>query len=844
MSLLIPHAPAPAPEVAAPIFALAPHGTATAVVHDGRAISYAELDRLSADFARTHYGSSARRLVLIEAANDVATVVAYLAALNHGHVALMAPAGSDTTDVVSTYDPDVVVGTTVTQRRRGTRHGLHPDLALLLSTSGSTGSPKLVRLSRENLTSNADAIADYLGLRADDRAITSLPLHYCYGLSVLHSHLVRGAGVVLTDLSVVDECFWALCRRERVTTLSGVPYTFDLLDHSGFADRDPGSLRRITQAGGRLRPEKVREYAAGCAGRGIDFFVMYGQTEATARMAYLPPDLAATHGDAAGVAIPGGHLRIDPVAGEPDGVGEVVYAGPNVMLGYAHTADDLALGREVHELRTGDLGEFRDGLLHVVGRRNRHAKVFGLRIDLDRVEAQLSRPAHVVAGQDSLTVIGVHDEMPCLASEIAALCQLPTSAVRWVRVSQVPLKPNGKPDLQTLGELAAREQAQVADAGSLADQVRRHFGLVLGVAAPADDATFASLGGDSLSYAELATRLEGCLPGGLPADWHQRTLAELSRPARAGRRRLVRQDTTIALRALAILLIMGSHVELFDIMGGAHLLLAVAGFNFARFALGGPAPGRLRRTIASLATVVVPSTLWIGGVALMNGTYDWPTAVYLNGLLGADHWTEDWQFWFLEALVWPTLAAAFLLSRRAVAAWERAHPFALAVGVVAATAVVRYATVGLEAGAVERYAVRTTAMFFALGWAVARATTLRERLVVSALTLALVPGFFGMAEREAVIVVGILAILWWQTVPVPRALSRVTGHLATYSLCIYVTHWVVYPPLEADHPVLAVLASVAVGTAYGVLMLPVQRRVSRVIRRAGETRCTADPVRP
>ncbi|RYI97112.1 MAG: AMP-dependent synthetase, partial [Actinomycetales bacterium] len=212
---------------------------------------------------------------------------------------------------------------------------LHPDLRLLLSTSGSTGSPKLVRLSRENLTSNAHAIADYLDLHGDDRAITSLPLHYCYGLSVLHSHLVRGAGVVLTDLSVVDECFWDLCRRARVTTLSGVPYTFELLHRSGFAEREPGSLRRVTQAGGRLRPEAVREYADTCATRGIDFFVMYGQTEATARMAYLPPALAAAHPDAAGIAIPGGHLRIDSVPDQPADVGEVVYSGPNVMLGYA-----------------------------------------------------------------------------------------------------------------------------------------------------------------------------------------------------------------------------------------------------------------------------------------------------------------------------------------------------------------------------------------------------------------------------------------------------------------------------------------------------------------------------
>ncbi len=823
MSLLLPPTldrPAATP---VPVFDIARHGEARALTDGTRDLTYAELSRRTHRFATDHLSPHTRQLVLLEMTNTIDSVVAYLATLNSGHVALLVPPGNhdQTAGLIDAYHPDVVVGRSVVRRRTASSHDLHPDLALLLSTSGSTGSPKLVRLSRDNLVTNARSIADYLALRVDDTAITSLPLHYCYGLSVLHSHLVTGAKVVLSDLSVVDECFWRLMDTERVSTLSAVPYTVELLNSSGFGDRATPHLRRITQAGGRLAPEVVRELARKGQAQGFDLFVMYGQTEATARMTYLPPDLAETHSDAVGRAIPGGELRIDG--------GEVVYSGPNVMLGYAETTTDLALGRTVTELRTGDLGEIRDGLLHITGRANRVAKVFGSRIDLGQVEAALSRPAFLLAGHDRLTVVGTHETMPCLAAEVATTCHLPTSAVAWQRVEEIPLTSAGKPDLTAMAALSA-----VGVEAARPNSVAGHFATVLGVPTPRNSDTFAGLGGDSLSYVELATRLETCLPGGVPPDWHTRTIGELSqtRTTRPG----TRQDTSITLRALAILLIIGSHVELFDLMGGAHVLLAVAGFNFARFCLAGDRGSVLRRGLASLSTIVVPTSLWILGAAAVNGTYDVRTAFYLNTWFGGPGWSPDWQFWFMDALIWSTLAALTLASWRPASALERRTPFGFALAVLAVTAAVRFLSIGVEADPMQRYQVHVVAMFFALGWLAAQARASSQKLVVTAASLLLVPGFFGQPDREALIVVGLNLLLWLPTVPLPRLLARASGHVATYSLCIYVTHWLVYPHLEVDHPVMAVAASVAVGTAYGLLMRPVQRRVSRLIRRADETR--------
>ena len=275
---------------------------------------------------------------MLETRNDISTLVHYLGALADDHVVLPVAAGRGHSAVLASYDPDVVVdGTGVHERRQGSAHRLHPDLAVLLSTSGSTGSPKLVRLSRCNLVANATSIAEYLDIRETDRAATTLPMSYCYGLSVIHSHLLRGAGLILTDRSIVDDEFWTLFRRHRGTSFAGVPYTFEMLERIGFDGIDLPDLRYVTQAGGRLTPERVRSFAALGERKGWQLFVMYGATEATARMAYLPPELAQSRPASIGRPVPGGSFTIDPLDdwSDPD-VGELVYHGANVMMGYAH----------------------------------------------------------------------------------------------------------------------------------------------------------------------------------------------------------------------------------------------------------------------------------------------------------------------------------------------------------------------------------------------------------------------------------------------------------------------------------------------------------------------------
>ncbi|MPZ63078.1 MAG: AMP-binding protein [Propionibacteriales bacterium] len=810
-------------------FGLGQDGDQAALVSATGTVTYAELlDRVRSFMRRL---GTTRRLVLIEAGNDVPSVVAYLAALAGGHPALLVEPGRSERhrDLIDVYGPDVLVraGTgSLIERRPGTAHDLHPDLALLLSTSGSTGSPKLVRLSRDNLVANAASIAEYLRLRPDDRATTSLPLHYCYGLSVLNSHLLAGAGVVLTELSVVDECFWELFRSARATSLAGVPYTFDLLEASGFATRELPSLRYVTQAGGRMAPERVTHFARLGRERGWDLYVMYGQTEATARMAWLSPELAEQHPSTIGVPVPGGRFRLSAVPEARDvhgpDVGELVYEGPNVMLGYAREPADLARGRDCAALHTGDLGRLtRHGLWEVVGRRDRIAKVFGLRLDLDRVEQLLrarNLPARCVGLDDELWVFSdrprTRDRLRAAASESTGL---PASAIRVERLEAMPLTRAGKVDYAVLAEqgrrLRDRPSTGVRAGPVTATDIRDLYAMLLG----RPDATvldsFVALGGDSLSYVELSVRL-GRRLGALPANWHMLSPEELVVAARP-RRRGVTVETSVLLRAVAIVLIVASHADVIAVMGGAHLLLAVAGYNFARFRL--PTSGlraRVRGVLSSVAQLAVPSMLWIGGVALVAGTYQPATALLLNGVLGSDGWTDDWQMWFLEALAWTLFGAAVLLAVPAFDRVERRAPFATALTLLAGTVLLRFLWTGLTAGPTERYTVGLVLWCFALGWAVAVARTRMQRLAVVVAVFVATLGFFGDLKRELLVVAGVLVLLVGRSVVLPRFAAGAVATVASASLYVYLTHWQVYPELEAaGHPYVAVLASLAAGIA-------------------------------
>lgn len=808
---------------------LSRHGHCPAALTAEGVLTYAELEARVRD--ATELLGPDRRLILLRAQNSVEALVVYLAALRGGHPVLLTD-GKDTAGadrLIAVYDPDVIAGDTgdIHERRALSVHELHPDLAVLLSTSGSTGSPKLVRLSHQNLQSNAYAIAAYLRLTPEDRAITGLPMQYSYGLSVLNSHLEVGASLVFTDLSVVDRCFWELFRSTGVTGFAGVPHTFDLLDRVGFEAMSLPTLRYLTQAGGKMSPTAVRRYAGLGARDGWDLFVMYGQTEATARMAYLPPQLASAYPETIGVPIAGGAFAVD----RPDeaGVGELVYRGDNVMLGYAESPADLALGATLSELRTGDLGRVtEDGLYQVVGRTSRFVKVFGLRIDLDEVERRVAEHGLTAActGDDGTVTVAVEGAANLsLAAEIISreLGLLP-SRVRVLATDRLPRLPGGKPGYMTVRAMhAGPASGRPRDGDPDRDPstaVRDVFLEVLGVE-PLGDDSFVSLGGDSLSYVEMSVCLEEAL-GALPRDWQTTPVRDLVPQARR-RGFMARTDASALVRAISIVLIVGTHSKLWQLTGGAHALLVVAGFNFARFQL------RSKSALASVARVAIPGMCWIGLVAAVSDKYGWPNALLVNGLVGRPQ--DQWGYWFLEALIQILLPLTAVLAVPAVSRFEQRRPFAVPLVAVVFGLLFRFDLIELSSTfPISR--PHEVFWLFALGWAAARANSRRARVVVSAVALAALPGFFDTAGRALIVLAAVVLVTWVSVIPTPRPIQRLVAPLAGASLYIYLTHFQVYPPLQRLHsPLFAVVGSLVVGIVAWALARRVIDRCEGALRR-------------
>ncbi|WP_327000298.1 AMP-binding protein [Dactylosporangium sp. NBC_01737] len=391
-------------------------------------------DRLTAAVAATAAQLPATGVVVCPIGANTPSVLRYLAAVAAGRPALVC-------------DPNAAAGLTA---RFGSAADVHPDLALMLATSGSTGAPRLVRQSGAAVTAAATAIVKALHIGADDVAVTSLPLFHTLGLSVLHSHLLAGATVVLEPRGVLDTAFWASVERHRVTTITGVPHTFELLARLPWEPANTPSVRSLAVSGGRLRDTLVTRFAAAAAAHGGAFFAMYGQTEAGSRICVLPPEHLPAKAGCVGPPVDG--MRLTVTAG-----GEVVCESAAVMLGYADTAEDLARGDDLRGvLHTGDRGRLdADGHLWLSGRLNRIGKAYGVRVDLDAVEhaAAALAPAAALAGDDrillwceGLTAAGAKDVAALVGRELG----IHRTAVRVTVVDRLPRRANGKVDYDAL----------------------------------------------------------------------------------------------------------------------------------------------------------------------------------------------------------------------------------------------------------------------------------------------------------------------------------------------------------------------------------------------------------
>ncbi len=395
----------------------------------GELVSYEELYARADSFAEqlTH-PLDQRVFLIIKAGNNLPSLIAYIACLRHKHACLLVSDSLDaesSASLCSYYEPDFIYqaaenseGYELVKVSIEGHKPIHQDLRLLLSTSGSTGSPKLVRLSEKNVLANAQSIASYLKLDSSERPLTNLPMYYSYGLSVINSHLQAKACILLTADSLISGSFWGFAKEHGATSLAGVPYTYDMLEMVNFRNSDISSLRYMTQAGGKLSASLVETYARWANERGIRFYVMYGQTEATARMSYLPTEETLSRPSSIGIAIPGGEFYLKDINGECTqekcSEGELIYKGDNVSMGYAYSRDDFKLGDEREGvLHTGDIARCdEDGYYYITGRLNRFLKIAGNRFGLDEIETHLrvSSISAYCGGEDDKLIVIVEKE--------------------------------------------------------------------------------------------------------------------------------------------------------------------------------------------------------------------------------------------------------------------------------------------------------------------------------------------------------------------------------------------------------------------------------------------------
>ncbi|MCR8660527.1 AMP-binding protein [Paenibacillus endoradicis] len=432
-----------------------------AIITNDTQYTYEQLHLLTKEYS---LHSTQKELVLLLCENNIQFIAAYMAVLQAGHAVMLMGANTNKQlldSIVTTYQPKWIIGSisfadyvqmgNVSERTLFASYVIHSDLALLLSTSGTTGSQKFVRLSYANLQTNAESIVTYLQIEQDERAILNLPLSYSYGLSILNSHLQAGATVLLTEESVMAKTFWQFVEEHQATSLAGVPFTYQMLSRIGFFKMELPHLKMLTQAGGHLEERLVKLFGEYAEQHNKKFYIMYGQTEAAPRMSYIPTDKLLRKAGSIGIAIPGGQFELAPETNE------LIYKGANVMLGYAETLDDLAKGDENKGiLHTGDVAEVdADGYYTITGRMKRFVKLFGLRINLDDVERKLvsigEQPVACTGSDDKLVVmieseLLLADVKRCLEK----MYKLHHSAYKIIVADAIPRMANGKTDYKAI----------------------------------------------------------------------------------------------------------------------------------------------------------------------------------------------------------------------------------------------------------------------------------------------------------------------------------------------------------------------------------------------------------
>ena len=804
---------------------LAEFGGQTALKTDTGSVSYSDLSTRVDAFAKT-FGDK-HSLVLAEMDLSVDCIVMYLAALKSGNPVILTSPDDEGANahIAEVFDADICFhsnGRLTVRNPYERKHSLHPALALLLSTSGSTGGAKLVRLSHANIQSNAEAIAQYLHLTKDDVGALTLPLYYSYGLSILNSHLSVGGSLYLSILAPNHPGFIKSVDDAGCTNLSGVPYSYEIFERTGLRSHRFNNLRFMTSAGGRLPPETVLLYANYMTSHGGEFFVMYGQTEAAPRIAYLPPDLAVDNADCIGIAIPNGELVLYDDFNKPvtaaHTAGELVYRGPNVMMGYALTAADLQKGVELDELHTGDIGERTDnGLFRIIGRKSRFSKLAGIRISHDDVERRLREDGIecAVTGNDARLVVAVISgcDESAVINRLMNTTGLTSSSIKVVGFTEIPRLTNGKTDFRAINAAAGD------DSGIKTDSVLDAFKKAFWPRPVTTDDSFVSLGGDSLTFVILSVALEEVL-GELPRNWENLDISQLERVTSAITPAILSDPSTrprtttrlslstwsvldpnVYLRTIAITLIVFHHLSpAWGIKGGAYVLMTLVGYRIARFQSPSLFAGRLRGITNSLMKNLLLYYIVLVILFALTREVRWPELFLVSNIIGDSKPALVYNaYWFVEAYAIIVVSVIISFSIPPLRRRLARHPFEIGIAMLPASLLLLL--LGRMVWLSPWHACYEgdcnpfpeVAFWASIGWCLYFANTTFRKILVLGLAGVIINSirYWSSMPLDATVLFFIAAfalITWKIELLVPRFVSSMFSFVAVNSYTIYLVH--------------------------------------------------------
>lgn len=437
----------------------------------GTSVRYGDLVKLSEQISSA---TRKRSVTAVLTSNDAGAAAWVIALIMSGNVPLILSANTEPgllQKLLDTYRPQYICSKTNCGCEKGeptlhchgynllatgeTPYEVHRDLSHLLPTSGSTGSPKLVRHKYENIEASALNISTFFRLTEDDRALMVLPLHYTMGLSIVFSHLKAGATVLITDRSITEPEFWKFLKEEEATSFTGVPFSYEILDRLRFTRMRLPHLTLLTQGGGKMPEALNLKFAEYCIANGKRWVATYGMSEGTARMAWLPEEYSLAKAGSIGIAVPNGRLSLRNEEGieieESPAMGELCYEGGNVTMGYALSITDLEKGDERNGfLATGDIARRdADGFYYIVGRKGRFLKLYGNRVGLDDCENILRNALNgeiACTGTDNCLISYVTEEKEVEKTKhiLMESLHLPANCIEVRYIASIPKSEAGK----------------------------------------------------------------------------------------------------------------------------------------------------------------------------------------------------------------------------------------------------------------------------------------------------------------------------------------------------------------------------------------------------------------